>query len=96
MVDLNNYSNSLLKHTDKSQISLNPFPHIIIKNPLDKSFYQKLQNDFPEDSLFCNGKEMKENSRYDIHDAYLNEKLTFSFNIVTISCLIGSSTISVE
>ena len=76
MVDLNNYPNSLLKHADKRQILLNPFPHIIIKNPLDKSFYQKLQNEFPEDSLFCNEKEMKENSRYDIFNAYLNEKIT--------------------
>ncbi len=76
MVDLNNYPNSLLKHADKVQISLNPFPHIIIKNPLDKSFYQKLQNEFPEDSLFCNEKEMKENARYNIRNTDLNEKIT--------------------
>ena len=41
------FNNSLLKKIKKEDIISDPFPHLIIKNPLDIEYYNKLTSKFP-------------------------------------------------
>ena len=60
------FKNSLLEKIKNVDIISDPFPHIIIKNPLNSSYYEQLDKEFPKIQLFLQNKEYYENHRYNI------------------------------
>ena len=60
------FKNSLLEKIKNVDIISHPFPHIIIKNPLNSSYYEQLDKEFPKIQLFLQKKEYYENYRYNI------------------------------
>jgi hypothetical protein len=65
------FNNSLLDKIKKTDIVSYPFPHLIIKNPLSKEYYNNLDKEFPNNDLFLENKKYFENHRYNIfnHDS---------------------------
>lgn len=51
---------SILSNASRTEIHLDPYPHIVIKNALDKTLYEQLADEFPCPSVVLNGREKKD------------------------------------
>ena len=69
------FENSLIKNINLNDIHMEPFPYVIIKNPLKEEYYKELQSQFPSDDLFVKNKKYQENHRYNIFN-YNYEEIT--------------------
>lgn len=51
---------SILSNASSSNLVLDPYPHLVIRNALDPEIFEQLARDFPEDELVVNGREVKD------------------------------------
>lgn len=51
---------SILSNASELDIRTEPYPHLVIKNALDKEVYEQLENEYPDPSLVLDGREKKD------------------------------------
>ncbi|WP_293264281.1 hypothetical protein [Neptunomonas sp.] len=51
---------SILSNVSSSQLVLEPYPHIIIENALDKDIFNELQDNFPNDETIVDGRDLQD------------------------------------
>src|SRR3989339_166761 len=65
---------SLLKNVQKSDLRLEPFPHIVVENALPREAVEELIRTFPSNEIILDGKEPGDNKRFDYTIKQLREK----------------------
>ena len=69
---LSSRTESVLQNFNESDLRLDPFPHIVMKNCLSSDYTEALHKNFPDKDQFLNGKNPGSNLRFDVMETNEN------------------------